>query len=72
MSEPVTIRVVANELDAEVACGLLRSEGIKCMSAATDYGQGIGDTITTWVPQAILVAPEDAERARELLAEEET
>jgi hypothetical protein len=63
----VTVKVVTDELEAEEACALLRVEGIACAHAATDVGEPISGTISGWTSQAVLVAPSDLERARELL-----
>jgi hypothetical protein len=35
-TEPVVVAVVANEVEAEIACGLLRTEGIRCFHRLTD------------------------------------
>lgn len=72
MSDEVTVAVVPR-VEAEMLCAVLRGEGIKCGYRLTDYGAGMSDGLgAPGAPHSILVAPEDAERARELLAEEET
>jgi hypothetical protein len=65
-SVPVT--VVADELEAQRVCDLLRVEGIDAyfkrtdLSAVTSLGSLGGGPLEIWVSEA------DAERARELLA----
>ena len=62
--------VVGNEVEAETIGGLLRTEGIDSVHRFTDAGAGAGDATGSGGPREILVAPEDLERARELLAPE--
>lgn len=67
---PVVVAIVANEVEADMACGLLRTEGIRCTHrltnlAATVHADG---TVGSGGPREVLVAASDAERARELLA----
>jgi hypothetical protein len=62
----VSITVVSSELEAEILCGLLRTEGIKCYSRETSplgrmYGLQIGGV-------EVVVNAEDAQRAGELIA----
>ena len=61
------LTVVANELEAETLCGFLRTEGIECEYRQTDYGAGSTDATGSAGPREILVAPEDLERAQELI-----
>jgi hypothetical protein len=63
----VQVAVVTDELEAEEACALLRTEGIKCAYGPTEVGESLSGLTTEWTSQAIVVAPADAERARELL-----
>ena len=37
------LTVVGNEIEADLACSLLRSEGIKCFSKRTNLSAGMGD-----------------------------
>jgi Putative prokaryotic signal transducing protein len=67
--EVVQVAVVTDEIEAEEACGLLRTEGIKCGHAPTEQGESLSGLTSDWTSQAIFVAPADAERARELLGE---
>jgi hypothetical protein len=62
----VRLKIAVDETEAEVVCGLLRSEGIRCFHRATDLTAhtrlaGPGG----W--REILVNEEDLPRARELV-----
>jgi putative signal transducing protein len=64
----VRLTVVANEVDAELVCGLLRSNGIDCDFRSTDTAAGARDGAAGPVgPREILVDDADLEAARELL-----
>ena len=54
-----------------LALSVLRSEGIKCGTRAGNRAAGAGDGIASWGPQEVLVHPNDAEAARELLRDPE-
>ena len=64
----VRLMVVADSMQADVICGLLRTEGIACDHRHTDMGAGAGDAIGTAGPREILVPSEDLARAQELFA----
>ena len=63
----VRLMVVGDSIHAETICGLLRTEGIACDHRQTDMGAGAGDAIGDSGPREILVAPDDLERARQLV-----
>jgi hypothetical protein len=71
MAEPVRVTTVPGEPEAEVLCGLLRANGIKCAhrptaeddSAFEGFGGEGGN-------REILVDPADLETARALLNED--
>jgi hypothetical protein len=67
--ELVVVETVGTEFEADAVCGLLREAGIECMQrgAATTGGVlgGVGQGV-----REIVVRAEDAERAREALADE--
>ena len=63
----VRARVVANEIEAQLACSLLRDEGIECFARPTDLAAGRGDGFVVGGPFEVLVGEADLERARELL-----
>jgi Putative prokaryotic signal transducing protein len=67
--ETVVLTVVPTEPEAEVLCGLLRSNGIECDYRETD---AIDSTIEDFLPagpREILVYEADLETARALLPE---
>jgi Putative prokaryotic signal transducing protein len=62
------VTVVASEPEAQVVCGLLRSQGIDCAYRDTD---AIDSTVEDFIaagPQEILVHAADLEAAEELIA----
>jgi hypothetical protein len=68
------VAIVNDEPAAELAVGLLRTEGIRAMWRQTDYPAAIaplGSAGGIMGPIDILVLPQDAERAAELLADAE-
>jgi Putative prokaryotic signal transducing protein len=70
VEEVVRVTTVPGEPEAEVLCGLLRANGIKCAYRPTDESdsafEGFGGE---GGEREILVAPEDLEAARALLDE---
>ena len=69
MSDDEVEVAVVTRVEAEMLCTMLRQEGIKCGYRLTNYGAGASDGFGgPAAPHAILVAPADADRARELLA----
>jgi hypothetical protein len=66
VADTVRLTMVADEGEAEVVCGLLRSEGIRCFHRSTDIsGEAALAPIGQW--REILVLSEDFPRARELV-----
>ena len=66
MSEPVRLTAVPNEGEAEIICGMLRVEGIRCAHRITDLAHDeAGQAFGGW--REILVAESDFARAHELL-----
>ena len=63
----VVVTVVSGEQEAELACGLLRANGIKCGYRDTEAISQMEDFIAAG-PREILVHPDDLEAAKELLA----
>jgi hypothetical protein len=59
--------VVANDAEAEVACGLLRSSGIACGHRPAEVSQGPWEGLGTSGPREVLVAEGDVEEARGIL-----
>jgi len=66
-SDVVVAKVVDNEPEAEMACGLLRSAGIKCAYRETEAIDSALEEFTSAGPREILVSPADLDAARELL-----
>jgi hypothetical protein len=65
----VVLTVVPGETEAEVLCGLLRSNGIECAYRDTEE---IDSTIEDFIaagPREVLVHEDDLETARALLPE---
>jgi hypothetical protein len=65
--EWVVVEVAGSEPEAELLCSVLRSAGIECLPRLTNRGAGAGDGLGTVGAHDIMVAPGDAEAARELL-----
>jgi Putative prokaryotic signal transducing protein len=68
----VRLVIVANEVEAETIGGLLETEGIDSVQRFTDVGAGAGDATGSGGPREVLVAPEDLDRAQELLGADAT
>ena len=66
--EPVVLTVVSGESEAEVVCGLLRSEGIECAYRDTDAIDSSLEDFIAAGSREILVHEKDLEAAKELLA----
>jgi hypothetical protein len=67
--EDVVLMVVSGEPEAEVVCGLLRSEGIDCFYRDTEAIDSPLEDFTAAGPREILVKASDLEAAKELLAD---
>jgi hypothetical protein len=62
----VRLKMAADETEAEVVCGLLRSEGIRCFHRPTDLtGHVFIQGPSGW--REVLVNEDDLPRARELV-----
>ena len=67
----VRLRIVANELEAEMVRSLLATEGIESLQRYTDVGAGAYDGMPSGGgPPEILVHASDLETARELVGSE--
>jgi len=67
----VRLKVVANELEAEMVRSLLSTAGIESMQRYTDFGAGALDGMPSGGgPREILVHASDLEAARELVGSE--
>ena len=69
--ELVKVYSADSELDAELIKSILESEGINAMITSETYGRLLGGLIpsSTFGYIRVLVRPEDAERAREIISE---
>jgi hypothetical protein len=67
----VRLTVVHDDLEAEVLCGHLRSNGIACTHRWTDVAAGAWVGAGMAGPTEILVSDTDLEAARKLLPPEE-
>jgi hypothetical protein len=71
MDDPVVVKVVSDEPEAEIVCGLLRSAGIECGFRETDAIDSSLEDFTADGPREILVHQSDLEAARALLGDDE-
>ena len=69
MDDAVVVKVVSDETEAEIVCGLLRSAGIECGYRDTDAIDTPLEDFTASGPREVLVYPADLEAARALLAD---
>jgi hypothetical protein len=67
--ETVVLTVVAGETEAEVVCGLLRSNGIECAYRDTPSIDSSIEEFIASGPREILVYEADLEAARALVPE---
>jgi hypothetical protein len=61
------VKVVENEAEAEIACGLLRANGIECFSRDTEAIDSEIEDFIEAGPREIVVRAADADSAKELL-----
>ena len=69
MDDAVVVKVVANEAEADIVCGLLRSNGIECGHRETDAIDSVLEDFTPAGPREIIVRPADLEAARAVVAD---
>ena len=68
MTSFAKLTTVGNEIEAEMVCALLRTEGIAATHRRTDFAAGAADAATTAAgPREIYVPAEALDDARELL-----
>jgi Putative prokaryotic signal transducing protein len=67
-SDAVVVTVVSDEPEAQIVCGLLRANGIECAYRDTQEIDSPLEDFTAAGTREILVAEEDLEAARELIA----
>jgi hypothetical protein len=69
---PTVLTIVPNEVEADLVCSFLRTQGIRCNHRVTNVGAGGWDGVpNAGGPREVLVEPADVERAREALASAE-
>ena len=71
MDETVVVKVVRDEPEAEIVCGLLRSAGIECGYRHTEAIDSPLEDFTAAGSMEILVHEKDLEAAREMVAEQD-
>lgn len=67
--EGVVVKVVSGEPEAQIVCGLLRSNGIECGYRDTEAIDSALEDFMAAGAREILVRPADLETARALLEE---
>ena len=72
MDDQVVVKVVDDEPEAEIVCGLLRSAGIECGFRETDAIDSALEDFSPIGPREILVHPSDLEAARGVLGDAES
>lgn len=71
MDDPVVVKVVSDEPEADIVCGLLRSAGLECGHRETDAIDSSLEDFAPVGPREILVHRSDLKTARGLLGEGE-
>ena len=71
MEETVVVKVVDDEPEAQIVCGLLRSNGIECGYRDTQQIESSLEDFTASGPREIFVHASDLEAAQALLGEGE-
>jgi putative signal transducing protein len=61
------VKVVENEAEADIVCGLLRANGIECFSRDTEAIDSEIEDFIEAGPREIVVRAVDADAAKELL-----
>ena len=69
MDDGAVVTTVADELGADVVCGLLRSAGIACGHRVTEATDSALEGIASDGPREILVHETELEAARTVLAD---
>jgi Putative prokaryotic signal transducing protein len=69
MDDWVVVDTAGSEPEAELLCSVLRGADIECLARLTNSGAGAGDGLGTVGAHDIMVSPQDAQDAREILHE---
>lgn len=67
----VVVHLVPSGAEVEIPLSVLRAEGIKCGSRASNRAAGLGGGLSRWGPQEVLVSRRDEAAARELLSQDD-
>ncbi|MGZ4417985.1 MAG: putative signal transducing protein [Gaiellaceae bacterium] len=67
MPDAVYLTLVPSEVEAELLCALLRTEGIKCEQRPTNFSVGTMDGMPGGGPREVFVSERDLARAQEIL-----
>jgi Putative prokaryotic signal transducing protein len=70
VDETAVVKVVADEGEAQIACGLLETAGIDCGYRDTEDIDSSLENFTATGPREVFVHPSDLEAARAILEEE--
>jgi Putative prokaryotic signal transducing protein len=68
VADAVYLTLVPSEVEAELLCALLRTEGIECDQRPTNFSVGTMDGMPGGGPREVFVGEQDLARAQELLA----
>jgi Putative prokaryotic signal transducing protein len=63
-----TLTIVPTQAEAEMICALLRTAGIEAFQRQTNTAAGASDGLPAGGAREVLVAADDLDRAREVLA----
>jgi hypothetical protein len=69
MDEGVVVTTAADEIEAELVCGLLRSAGIECGHRVTEATDSAFEGMAFDGPREVLVHANDVAAARAVLAD---
>jgi hypothetical protein len=68
VADAVYLTLVPSEIEAELLCALLRTEGIECEQRPTNFGVGAMDGMPGGGPREVFVGEQDLAQAQEILA----
>jgi hypothetical protein len=68
VADAVYLTLVPSQVEAELLCALLRTEGIECDQRPTNFSVGTMDGMPGGGPREVFVGEQDLARAQELLA----
>ncbi|MDX6370732.1 MAG: putative prokaryotic signal transducing protein [Gaiellaceae bacterium] len=68
MADAVYLTLVPSEVEAELLCALLRTDGIECEQRPTNFSVGMMDGMPGGGPREVFIGEQDLARAREILA----